>query len=470
MWRTAFVIFITLITTISGMMLWQWKAYSKQNISIEENGEKVVQEIMVKTDNDHLLITQKIVGLTPGREYTTILPDSLQDWSCVKEDGEDCESVDENPHTYLPEDNEIQFQYIITVPNDNSAFQIDDWTTILPEVSIKRTELEISDRIRREGSWVAGLQLQGFREMDLIDYYLFSGDGDAPSLYWQPQSLNHFDAGMDVDYYFEKPRMENAMQFKEIKSLEDFPFVAVVLSEQYRERSGKGIVFSPAKSTDAELKRQLINYYFEEKYNFAEKWLLDVFTSYTVKQPAVTEKGKAVLAELNNKLSEEEIKEFFSLVNHGNESMSAQKLDNFLKKIKGNSTRFFSLNKEDSKSFIPLYFYDDRKIMIGNGEVKGIEVVIDKGKMLYPFIETMKALGFELKVLPDQETILLMKENNSYRFYLNSNIFIYNEEDYGLLESPLTNFNGNIYMNKQWIEALFKVKFEEDEEKIKLSL
>ena len=470
MWRTTLVIFITLMTSISGMVLWQWKAYSKQNVSIEDSGEKVVQEITIKTDNNVLLITQKMSGLTPNKEYTTINPDRLLDWSCVKADGEDCESADKNPSTFIPDNQEMQFTYKIALPKDNTSFLIHDWKTLLPEVGIIKTSIEISDKSKRVGSWVVGLPLKGFREMDLIDYYLFSGPADAPALYWQAHSLNHLKVD-NLDYYFEQPHEENALQFdKELKSLQDFPYVAVVLSDQFSGKSGDGIIFSPANSTDAEIKRQLMNYYFENKYHFEEKWLVDLFTSSTMKQPAITSRGKAVLIELSKKLSEEELETFFNLVAQTNEPMSLQKLDHTIKEIKGYSTRFFSLNKDESKPFIPLYFYDERKVIISDKEKNEIEVMVEKGKMLYPFIETIKALGFELEILSDQETILLMKENNRYRFYLNSNIFIYNEEDYGLLESPLTNINGKIYMSKQWFEALFKVKFEEEEERIKLSL
>jgi hypothetical protein len=65
--------------------------------------------------------------------------------------------------------------------------------------------------------------------------------------------------------------------------------------------------------------------------------------------------------------------------------------------------------------------------------------------------------------------MLLSKGNNSYRFYLNKNVFIYNEEDYGLLENPLTNQNGTVFIEIQWFKSLFGVTAEEREDEIHLT-
>ena len=470
MWRTVFLIFIALTTSISGMLLWQWKAYSKQNIPNDENGEKVVQEIVIKTDKDNLHITQKLIGLTPDKEYSMSVSEQLTDWTCVKIDGEPCDSKDENPYTFLPNDDEIQFQYNVLTPKENKAFLLNQWTTLLPEVNIVKTTIEIVDSAKREGSWVAGAPLKGFIEMDLIDFYLFSTFGKTPALYWQPTPLEYIKSDEGVDYYYAANQKKSNFEFSELNSLQAFPYTAVILSAEYDGENGNGLVFSSPNVNDAELEKKLANYYFKQRYGFEEKWLLDMFTGYITEEPPGTARGKAVVEQLKTKLSEDELTRFYQLVLNKNESLATQDLDRFLKEIKRANTRFFTLNQDDSKPFTPLYFYDQRKVFIAHNEDKEIEVIIENGKMLYPFIDTMTALGFELKILPDRETILLMKDNNSYRFYLNSNIFIYNEEDYGLLESPLTNINGSIYMKKDWIQTLFKVTFDEGEEEIKLSL
>lgn len=470
MWRTAFLIFIALTTSISGMLLWQWKAYSKQNIPNDGNLEKVIQEIVIKTDETKLHITQKIIGLNPDKEYETNISDNLSNWSCVKIDGEPCESNDENPNTFLPNDKEIQFQYNVQIPKENQSFLINQWSTLLPEVQIEKTTIEIVDSAKREGAWIAGAPLKGFMEMDLIDFYLFSTFGSTPSLYWQPTPLEYVQTGEGFDYYVAANETISSFDYQKLNNLSGFPYTAVILSNEYHGENGKGLVFSSPNVTNSDLEKELINYYFTQRYGFDEKWLLDIFTAYITNEPLETARGKAVVEQLEKKLSEDELARFYQLVLNKNEPLMLKDLDRYLKDVKNANTRFFALNKDESQPFTPLYFYDNRKVVIAQNEYKDIEVMVENGKMLFPFIDTMTALGFELKILPDQETILLMKNNNSYRFYLNSNIFIYNEEDYGLLESPLTNINGKIFMKKDWIQTIFKVTFNEDEEEIKLSL
>lgn len=465
--RTAILIFIVLITTSSSMLFWQWTAYSKQNNMIDDNFEKVTQELIVKMETEKLHITQKIIGLTADKEYRVTIPENLFDWSCVKEDGKACESADENPRTFLADKEEMIFQYTIPIPKAGE-FWLNEWTAHLSDVTVAKTDIEIIAPAKRDGSWVAGAPLKGFKEMDLIDFYFFSGVGDAPSLYWQPGILNNKKNKNGIDFYYTQNSIDS-FQLKEITSLNGFPYVAVVFSDQNVEYSGRGIIVTSSRTKEDELKRKLINYYFEKRYDIEEKWLIDVLTSYTAKIPAVTAKGKAVLKEMNNKLSDKERETFFNHVKTATGSLTTQILDGYLNEIKGVHTRFFTLNKAESSPFVPLYFYDKRKVIIAEKEQKGLEVIVNEGKMLYPFIDTMEALGFEVNTLPDQETILLLKESNSYRFYLNSPLFIYNEEDYGLLESPLTNINGNIYISKQWIQTLFKVSIEEGEMEIKLS-
>ncbi|MBU8877697.1 hypothetical protein BGM26_01675 [Bacillus sp. FJAT-29790] len=470
MWRAFILVFMILTTSIGGMLFWQWKAYSKQYIPINENDEKIVQEITVQTSKEELQITQKLTGLTTGKEYRMTIPESLLRWSCIKAKGEGCETKDE--HAFLSENNEIMFEYNISVSNEKKSFLLNDWTTVLPEVEIKSTSIEIIDSVRRKGTWVTGMPLKGHKEMDLIDYYYFTGIGDTPSIYWQLSPLEIKQSHNGIVYYTNQLGSSADYSFNEIKELTNFPSVSVVLSDENAEITGKRIILTHGIDEEM-LKRKLINYFYEEKFKGIpsnEQWILDVFTSATANLPAKTEKGKAILLEMNKKLSEEELTLFFKQLNSGPQKLTTQTLDNFMGKLKGYNTRFFTLNKDKSAPFVPLYFSDPRKVTIMGKEKKDIKVMIEEGNMLYPFIDTMRELGFEVKSLADQEMILLTKGSNSYRFYLNRNIFIYNEEDYGLLESPLTNLNGKIYMNKQWIQTIFNISINEGTQEIRLSL
>ncbi|WP_389215141.1 stalk domain-containing protein [Cytobacillus mangrovibacter] len=473
MWRTASLIFVIFLTAIGGVLSWQWKAYSKQASLGDDNIEKVVQELTVQSSEKDLHITQRISGLKPDKEYQVVIPGELFQWLCIKDNGDPCESKDENPQTFLPDKDTLIFQYTIPIQKIDTAFLLKEWTTDLLGVIVKATDIEIIDIVRRKGSWVAGMPLKGIKEMDLIDYYLFKGNGAAPALYWQPAALQNKQTNKEVSYYINQQGLVKDYDFEELNRLKGYPFVSVVFTDQLNENSGKGMIVTSSNTKEEMLKRKLVHYYYQMKFNELsadEKWLLDVFTSYTAKLTPLSEKGKAILQELKENLSEDELAALFNEINNGSGEMNTEKLDKFIYKIKGLPTRFFTLNKTESTKWVPFHYYDPRKISIGNKEQIEGEAIYDKGMMLYPFMEIMEKLEFEVKVLPNHKSILVLKGRNSYRFYLNQNIFIYNEEDYGLLENPLVNLNGHYYMSKQWLQTIFKISIDEGKEDIKLSL
>ncbi|MBS4189103.1 hypothetical protein KHA94_02585 [Bacillus sp. FJAT-49705] len=473
MWKSILLVLIAMTTFIGGMLLWQWKAYSKQNDLNSESSERAIQEITVYSNEKELQISQKISGLMSGKEYKVSKPDSLFRWSCKDKKGKPCDSGDENPYTFKANQNELVFEYTIPVQTNGSAFLLNEWVTSIPDLVITSSSIEIIDNARRGGTWIAGAPIKGFKEMDLIDYYYFEGIGNASSLYWQPKPIQMKQSNMEKVFYYGGQGLENMNHIQEMKRLKGIPFVSVVFTDQYREENGKGIMIVSPKTNEDELNQKLINYYFEKKFkdiSSDQNWIIDVFTSYTTNQAAKTAKGKAIIEELGNKLSEEELNSFFKKASESSEILTLKQLDHYLSELKGWKSKFFVSNGESTESIIPLYFYDFRKVIVSGKEEKDIEVVIEQDKRLFPFVQTMKALGYDVQILSDKETILLAKGSNSYRFFLNRNIFIYNEEDYGLLESPLLNVNGNIYMNKEWIETLFKVNIEVGNEEINISL
>ncbi|TCJ06101.1 hypothetical protein E0Y62_02380 [Cytobacillus praedii] len=472
MWRTASLLFVALTTVIGGMLSIQWKAYSKQEIQIDYT-ETVTQELSVQSSEKDLRITQRITGLQKEKEYKVNIPNELFHWTCINDNGDLCESKDENPQTFLPEQDTLTFQYTIPIQKENASFFLSEWTTTISEVTVRSTDIEIIDTLRRNGTWIAGAPLKGLKELDLIDYYLFTGIGDAPALYWQPSSLKKSQGSQHLAFYSEQAGIDNRLSFDELENLNGFPYLSVVFTNQSVGKSGKGLIVTSPIFKEEDLKRLIADQYYETKFREMpkeDKWLLDVFTAYTAKLEPETEKGRAVFKELNKKLSNEEMMQLFNRVNNESAEITAAKMDRFIYDLKGIHTRFFSLNRSESLPIIPFYYYDQRSIIINEQEKSDIEAIYKEKTLLYPFIETVKGLGFEVTMLPDHEAILVIKDNNSYRFYLNRNIFIYNEEDYGLLENPLTNLNGKYYISKEWLQQLFKVSIDEGEKAIKISI
>ncbi|MDZ5470674.1 hypothetical protein SM124_02810 [Bacillus sp. 31A1R] len=473
MWKTSFTIFFILTTAISAMLFWQWNVYSKQDESSNNRVlERAHQTITIESKKESLNVTQTITWLTNGKEYSVVIPESVSKWSCLKKDDEECESKDENPFTFRVDNGQFTFKLKVPINEGEKSFLLNEWEVNIPDVKMTKTSIEIVDYSRREGTWVTGLPLKGMNELDLIDHYVFEGSSSATSLYWQSRPLFLIHNQQDLSYY-SKNKAQEINSFKSLKTLKGIPSLSIVMTDQYSETNGNGLIISKPSIKEKTLERKIIRAYFNTKFErlpIEESWLVDVFTSIVIKQESKSVKGNKVINELKNKLDKDTFNKFIQQVINEEQPINPESLDQLLEDLYGKGTHFFKLNKNESTKFIPLYFYENRKVVINEKEHKDIELIYKEEQKLFPFIETMTALGFEVKVLSDKETLLLSKGNNSYRFFLNQNIFIYNEEDYGLLENPLINLHGQIYIDFRWLHTLFKISMDETEESIVLTL
>jgi hypothetical protein len=466
--RTSFFIFMILTAVIGGLLFWQWKAYSEKNDSLgRKQSESARQEITVESTANELKILQTISGLAEGKEYKVSVPEKVSSWKCLGEEGKPCKSNDRLPDTYLAEKGKIIFSYSIALSHNASSFLLNDWLVTLPNVTISSSKLEVVDYAKRGGSWVAGLPLKGNKQLDFIDYFVFEGESGSFSLYWQKKTLENVKNIPQISIFAESKDIEHvalSLPFAE------FPYFSVVITDSYPEVQGEGIIVLKKYQQDA-LERIAFDLYFHTKFSKAkieEQWMADVFSAYFTKQKSWEAKGEKILQELTYKLSEHELEEFMSSIIQEKGSLSAKKLDDRLSKQKGLKTRFFILNKEKAAPFIPLSFFDSRKVFMNGEERKGIEIYYQNEKRFYPFTDVLTGLGYEIKQITDEKSLILKKGNNNYRFYTDRKIFIYNEEEYGLLENPFHELNGKVYIEEKWLMALFKAKIEENEHQIRI--
>lgn len=474
MWKISFTLLLLLNSFIGGLLFWQWDAYSEYHASTKEiEKERVTQKVSVTSKGNQLQITQLFEGLNSDKEYIISPPDKVQEWSCVKADGAPCESKDDNQSSYLPDGNTFTIQYQYDLKEGHSPFLLNHWLASLSDINITYTSLEIVDTSRRAGSWIAGLPLKGHNKFELIDYYYFEGVGGKSSLYWQPTPLERVRGERGMEYYSSGAIDKDSLTFNSLERIPKFLGTSIVLTDAFPETNGYGIMITQPTISNATIERKLIYNYIAEKADdlpLEERWIVDVLTSLITGQDSNVPKGQEFIKELRKNLTEEEIGEFTNLVIKET-SLTVQKLDDLLGNVAKKSTHFFSLNKNEETKLIPLYYFDSRKVIVADKLYKDLEILImNNNARFYPFIETMTSLGFDVKALADNETILLSNENNSYRFYVDQNIFIYNEENYGLLENPLSIMNGQIYMESSWLKTIFKIDLYETKEEIRISL
>ncbi|PLR84093.1 hypothetical protein CVD25_12755 [Bacillus canaveralius] len=470
MLRAFLFLFTILSAAVSGMLFWQWEAYSEKIEQSEEIKEKALQHLTVESQSRELKISQTIEGLTDGKEYRISVPESIANWSCVTKEANPCQSTDDNPDTFLAKAGSITLEYSLPVDDGAASVFLDDWTIKFPGVAASSTKLDIVDSVRRNGSWIAGAPLKGQQKLEFIDYYAFEGEGEAFSLYWQAQPLAAIDQG-GISYYREQTQQGAPLQLKSLAKIADFPHLSIVMTDQYPETMGKGLLITKKAEPIETVERKAAHIYFSQKFRTLspeENGLIDLFAAAITQQQSSSAKGQAMLNELMAKLTDAQLNLFFSAVKEEPE-VTTKNLDELLGAAKGMGTHFFTLNRVDSAAFVPLYFYDSRVIRAANKQVDGIEIIYQDGKKLFPFMEIMTEMGYEANALADQGELLLNKGSNSYRFFADRNIFIYNEQDYGLLENPLITIDNRVYIEQQWLETLFSFSIAENEQEISIS-
>jgi hypothetical protein len=470
MWKIPFTFFIILTAIISGLLFWQWDAYSKE-MEQPADIELATQKVSIKTNSDTLIITQKLSGLTGNKQFTFALPNGVITWQCILEDGSECEQQEEKV-TSLRADSKgnIQLQFTLPVRPNEKAFLFNQWLASFSTVQVTDTKVELIDSTKRNGTWVMGIPLIGSNKLDFIDYYVFEGQLAHPSLYWQASPLvqNEIDGKLMV---YSEQQGSLSQSFNSIQQISNRPHVTIVITNQLQEGNGNGLIITRPDIQPDMLEKKLIYSLLKLKFNnlpMEQTWLVDLHVSLLLNSESQIPKSNQMIQELKLKLSEEELESYLQIFLTQEIRYSAKKLDEILVNVTGKTTSFFELNKEEDTSLTPLYFLEKRNISVEGKIQKNLHIIYIEDQKLFPFIDTLSALGFQVKVLSDNETLLLSKGLNSYRFYVNQNIFIYNEEDYGLLENPLTKINNTIYIDYQWLTSLFKIQIDEDENTVYL--
>lgn len=473
MWRTSFFMLTILATAISGMLFWQWTAYSKNNTSGQPlETENVQQRITVESISSGLRVSQTIEGLTVKNEYKITAPKDASEWNCLDSKGNTCKSKDKNSNSFQPENGKLRIVYTIPLQNNQSTILLDDWTAKLENVSSILTRVEIIDSAKREGTWVAGAPLVGSKRLDLIHYVVFEKTGEAFPIYYENTSLQSSKVSQTMTVYSHNNVNTIDYQFPVLKKLVQSPYTTIIYTNRTRELIRDGFIIVGENVSKENLERKVIyQYYFGKFANLqaGEQWAIDLVASATQNVQPQSKRANEVLNELKRQLTPDEFKEFFDTITKKNIKWNYDKLDQLLSSVKGKKTHFFVLNRNESMTLIPMYFIDSRRVRIDGKINKHIEIVYEDGKKLYPIDETLKGLGYDVKFLDNDHMLLLNKKGSSYRFYLNRSIFMFNEDNFGLLENPLTVMNGKLYMEDKWLQYLFKVLISESDQEIQVT-
>ncbi|WAA13707.1 hypothetical protein [Fervidibacillus halotolerans] len=463
--RNLFSIFIIALLLTTVLLIWQWNDYQMK--AKKGNGTEPIasatQQIEITHSKGKLTIVQRIENLEMGN-YHLRYPDG-ENFIC-ESGGKRIDCSKE----MMVEENEIQFTYEIHMNPDYHFFMLDDGFVKLENVSVDHTEVHMSEMMDLDSIWIAGADMKTDQKMEFVHYYLFEKEGEGFSLYWQRDPLTKTQQdGYTVygnrDFQWGKNLVQKFFNDNQNRIIPN-----IVFTDIDAIYSSKDLLVVPETIDENKLQRLWINEYFSEGIFQSEKeneWLAEVLTGLFFQIP-INGKAEEMYEQLVANLNEEEINRFFEKINTV-ETSGVKGLDERLSEVKQWKTDFFTLNKNQSNPLEPLYFYMEKPIFVGEEQLIDKKVYVVRSTHYYPVKEIVQSLGYTYEPLSDHE-ILVSNKKDVFRFYDGKNIFILNEEQYGLygdhLEEPLTKIHGEWYIQEDLLIRLFSVQVIEYESKI----
>jgi hypothetical protein len=453
--RILFTIGLLMILISSSILFFQWMGFTTE--SAEESGAaKVNQSYSITHEENTFFVTQTIHFLsTIPKQITIQWPSDARDFSCVNDRGDKC-LMKENGEFQLSnlykELKEITITYSFDQPTKTEGMLVKDWHPALSSIETLNTDIHITEKSLRTGKWVAGYKSASHKKKSYIDYYSFIGRGEPSALYWTGDPLME-KASSTVRMLYDRSVIKEA-ETVQPGSFEGF--VTVIITDKIGHYVSPYLIVR--NTAEKELLNELKGSLLYQQYFSTDEdaWLKEFIVSILLKKQPNTSKSAWAYKEVVEGLSPSQLDTFKRRMEEDKtKSVDATKLDVMLGKVTGFDSTFFTESVK-GKENVPMILKSNNPVLI-NKITHNLSYISYKQKELIQFPKAVKALGLDIKEIKPN-VFFTSLNGNTFRFYVNEDYFIYNEENYGLLTNPIQTVGGSIYMDVQWFEKLFKVE------------
>ncbi|MGM0851667.1 MAG: hypothetical protein ACQEWI_03475 [Bacillota bacterium] len=458
--RILFTFGLLMILISSSILFFQWMGFRTE--SAEESGTvKVNQSYSITHEENTFFVTQTLHFSSPIPKQITIeWPSDARDFSCVNDRGENCLTKEHGKFqlSNLYKDlKEITITYSFEQPTKTKGMLVKDWHPALSSIETLNTDIHITEKSLRSGKWVAGYKSSSHKKKNYIDYYSFIGRGEPSALYWTGDRLME-KASSTVRMLYDRTDIKEV----EAVSLGSFEgFVTAIITNKIEPYDSPYLIVrnTAEKGLMNELKGSLL---YQQYFSTDEEaWLKEFIVSILLEKQPHTSKSAWAYKEVMEGLTSSQLDTFKrKMEEYKSKSVDATKLDMILGKVTGFDSIFFTESVK-GKENVPMILKTNNPVLI-NKKTHNLSYISYKQKELIQFPQAVKALGLEIKEI-EPNVFFTSLNGNTFRFYVNEDYFIYNEENYGLLTNPVQTIGGSIYMDVHWFEKLFKVEVMKEE-------
>jgi hypothetical protein len=458
--------FVSVLAVIVGALLFiQFQVYSEQ-ADTEQKQFRYSQEIEIVYRGESLDIRQHFNHL-PESEVTIQWPKDAVNVSCFIESENSCNRLTEEQTVFKEGNTQNQsVSYVIPLKDGLTSRQL--LTNVFAQLSdgeVQYSTVHISTDRSIKGQWVTGLPIVGTQQLALVNYSMFSGTGRVKDLFWQDGAFALQQQSDQLSIYSKTP-LKNA--FYEKLSNVNFineDHIAVINGSNLTGIQGYRMLFIP-NITVAKLKDQAVLSEIEAMYklNDSPLWVKQLLATYLTGTPYGEEKVNGIISTLNNQMSESQKQQWLERIEQlKGEVITADVLDKEISKIFGATTHYFTMN-DNSASTFPFLFNDSRKVYVDEKKQENIQVVLKDSQILYSAIPLLNTLGYEAK--QGQNGFYVNSDKRVFRFPEQPGFYVFNQRRYDIVSEPIKLIAGEYFIEEAWLQRLFLVEVEKDEDTI----
>lgn len=466
--KIAVSLFTTLLVVIGAMLFMQYQVYSDQEIPTNE-AYKYSQEIEITYRAGSLDVRHHFKNL-PNDDLEIVWPSTAVDSQCFLETEHSCARLSEDRTKFKAGENRSQsISYIIPVEGGLTANKLmKNIFASLQNGDVQFSTVHISTDNTVTGQWVTGLPMIGQQSLALVNYSMFSGTGPLHDLYWQPEGLALQKKTEALSLYAKAAIPADISKLMDELPVLDEEHIAIIGGTSQKEE-GYRMLFMP-ELTSENLTKEVLMRQIESIYDFGSSplWIKHMVAMYLSGETFGTPRAKAVIAEVNSQMSEEQRADWKKRLKELEGSkITASVLDDQLSAVLGTYTEYFSMNVDTEQTY-PFVFNDGRDVFVGEEAMKDVDIILHEGKILYTADTLLRGLGYTTSFGPNGYYV--NSETRVFRFPgAEHGFYVFNQRRYNTAASPLSVVAGHYYIEEAWLQRLFLVDLQKDEQSIRIT-
>ncbi|MFF5993201.1 RNA polymerase II [Lysinibacillus sp. KU-BSD001] len=466
--KFAVSLFATFSIIVGAMLFMQYQVYSNQDIPTNE-AFTYSQEIEITYRAGSLDIRHHFKNL-PNDSLEIVWPALATDRNCFLETEYSCARLSEDKATFEAGENRTQsVSYIIPLEGGlTSENVVKNVYASLKNGDVKFSTVHISTESSVAGQWVTGLPLIGQQSLALVNYSMFSGNGQVYDLYWQQTGLALQKKTDALSIYANTDiSAEISQAADELNRLSD-EHIAIIAGNNIEVKAHR-MLFLPQLSVPA-LQKEFMMAQVESQYTFVDSplWLKHVVAMYLSGETFGTPRAQKIMEILTNQMTEEQLADWKKRLKEleGN-VVSPEVLDKQLSAVLGTYTEYLSMNVDAAQTY-PFMFHDKRKVYVNSVLTEDIDVVLYEGKVLYTADPLLHSIGYTTSLGPNgyyvnSDTRVFRFPENEHGFY------VFNQRRYNTTTSPLSVVAGTYYIEESWLQRLFLINLQKDEQSVQIT-